>query len=148
VGHPWFLRFNPSTLQRFNAAKHFPRNLARDFLQYTCERPEMAAQQWKDKQAQKQRKEISIMKNRNPLTKLTLLLAVSRQILHASALVALLLVALLAAPRAHAQVEGSPEANDFFGQAVATGDFNGDGNTDLAIGVPGESIGSVGDAGG
>jgi hypothetical protein len=35
-------RFNGLTLQRFNAAKpSFPRNLATDFLQYTCEQPKM-----------------------------------------------------------------------------------------------------------
>jgi len=33
---------------------NFPRNLARDFLQYSCELAEMAVQQWKAKQAQKQ----------------------------------------------------------------------------------------------
>jgi hypothetical protein len=33
---------------------------------------------------------------------------------------------------------GDAEANDEFGAAVATGDFDGDGYTDLAIGVPGE----------
>ena len=34
------------------------------------------------------------------------------------------------------------ETNDFFGSALAVGDFNHDGFADLAIGVPGESIGS------
>ena len=33
------------------------------------------------------------------------------------------------------------EPNDRFGWAVAAGDFNGDGDADLAIGVPGESVG-------
>lgn len=37
-------------------------------------------------------------------------------------------------------------ADDFFGKAVATGDFNGDGFDDLAIGVPGDDTGAV-DAG-
>ncbi|WP_148045040.1 FG-GAP-like repeat-containing protein [Nocardioides marmorisolisilvae] len=39
------------------------------------------------------------------------------------------------------------ESNDHFGSAVATGDFNGDGFTDLAVGAPTESVGSVAGAG-
>jgi hypothetical protein len=39
------------------------------------------------------------------------------------------------------------EAVDRFGESLAAGDFNGDGFVDLAIGVPGESIGSVQGAG-
>ena len=35
---------------------------------------------------------------------------------------------------------GEVEAGDAFGSALATGDFNGDGYSDLAIGVPGESV--------
>jgi hypothetical protein len=38
------------------------------------------------------------------------------------------------------------EAGDHFGQAVRSGDFNGDGYSDLAVGVPGQDIG-VPDAG-
>jgi hypothetical protein len=34
-----------------------------------------------------------------------------------------------------------PEDQDFFGQALATGDFDGNGCTDLAVGAPGEGIG-------
>ena len=34
------------------------------------------------------------------------------------------------------------QAGDMFGRAVATGDFNGDGRADLAIGAPGEDIGN------
>jgi hypothetical protein len=40
-----------------------------------------------------------------------------------------------------------PETGDQFGAAVATGDFNGDIFTDLAVGVPGENVGAVADAG-
>lgn len=39
------------------------------------------------------------------------------------------------------------EAGDQFGAALAVGDFNGDGFMDLAIGAPGESIGSTSGAG-
>ena len=35
------------------------------------------------------------------------------------------------------------EIEDFFGSALASGDFDGDGRDDLAIGVPGESFGEV-----
>jgi hypothetical protein len=35
---------------------------------------------------------------------------------------------------------GANEAGDEFGAALAAGDFNGDGNFDLAIGAPGESL--------
>jgi hypothetical protein len=40
-------------------------------------------------------------------------------------------------------VEDQAEGADSFGSAVAGGDFNGDGFTDLVIGVPSEDIGSV-----
>jgi FG-GAP repeat len=39
------------------------------------------------------------------------------------------------------------EAGDLFGFSLAAGDFNGDGIFDLAVGVPGENVGSVGNAG-
>ena len=39
------------------------------------------------------------------------------------------------------------EPGDGFGTAVATGDFNGDILTDLAVGVPGENLGGIADAG-
>jgi len=45
---------------------------------------------------------------------------------------------------------GVPNAvgtGDAFGDALAAGDFNGDGFRDLAIGVPGEDLGSTGNAG-
>ena len=37
---------------------------------------------------------------------------------------------------------------DRFGNSLATGDFNGDGKDDLAIGVADEDVGTIGDAGG
>lgn len=43
---------------------------------------------------------------------------------------------------------GTGEAGDRFGGALAPGDFNGDGRTDLAVGLPGETgAGPVADAG-
>jgi hypothetical protein len=45
-----------------------------------------------------------------------------------------------------ANLEGS-EADDGFGKALAAGDFDGDGVADLAVGLPGEDIGVVVDAG-
>jgi hypothetical protein len=45
-------------------------------------------------------------------------------------------------------LSGSPaEEGDFFGAALAAGDFNGDGFADLAVGVPDEDVGAVADAG-
>ncbi len=41
----------------------------------------------------------------------------------------------------------TPETNDIFGEAVAAGEFNGDGFDDIAIGVPHEDLGSKADAG-
>ena len=41
----------------------------------------------------------------------------------------------------------SVESYDHFGSVLASGDFNGDGKTDLAIGVPGEDAGSNNDTG-
>ncbi|MCP4419036.1 MAG: hypothetical protein GY805_20660, partial [Chloroflexi bacterium] len=40
----------------------------------------------------------------------------------------------------NASIIGSPEAGDRFGETLAAGDFNGDGVTDLAIGVPDEGV--------
>ena len=39
---------------------------------------------------------------------------------------------------------GTREANDYFGEVLVTGDFNGDGYDDLAIGVPREEGGTTG----
>jgi FG-GAP repeat len=47
-----------------------------------------------------------------------------------------------------AAVEEIPKVNDHFGAALAAGDFNGDGFADLAIGVPGEDVGTNKDCGG
>jgi FG-GAP repeat len=43
--------------------------------------------------------------------------------------------------------DGTAETGDAFGAALATGILGGDGIADLAVGVPGEDVGSVGDAG-
>src|SRR5829696_5923286 len=40
-----------------------------------------------------------------------------------------------------------PEPGDLFGLAVAKGDFNADGFTDLAVGAPSEDVGAAGLAG-
>jgi hypothetical protein len=42
---------------------------------------------------------------------------------------------------------GTAEADDWFGYSGAAGDFNGDGWSDLAIGVPGENVDGFADAG-
>ena len=44
-------------------------------------------------------------------------------------------------------VADAAEPFDFFGSALAAGDFDNDGFIDLAIGVPGEDIGTIADAG-
>ncbi len=44
-------------------------------------------------------------------------------------------------------IEGGSEDFDNFGEVVATGDFDGDGYDDLAIGVPNEDIGNINSAG-
>jgi hypothetical protein len=44
-------------------------------------------------------------------------------------------------------VIGAPEESDGFGSSLSAGDFDGDGFADLAVGVPGESVDDVEDAG-
>ena len=44
-------------------------------------------------------------------------------------------------------IEGAAEDQDWFGQALVTGDFNGDGCDDLVIGVPAEDVGTLSSAG-
>jgi hypothetical protein len=44
-------------------------------------------------------------------------------------------------------IRDTSEANDLFGAALAAADFNGDGYSDLAAGVPEEDLGGVADAG-
>jgi glucose/arabinose dehydrogenase len=46
-----------------------------------------------------------------------------------------------------AGISGTPQQGDEFGGSLAAGDFDGDGYADLAVGVPGEDVGSMGDAG-
>ena len=46
-----------------------------------------------------------------------------------------------------AGIAGAPESGDRFGSSLATGDFNGDGFDDLAIGSPGEDVGGISNAG-
>ncbi|WP_030612459.1 FG-GAP-like repeat-containing protein [Streptomyces sclerotialus] len=45
-------------------------------------------------------------------------------------------------------VAGTPEADDWFGDSLSAADVTGDGCADLAVGVRGEAIGTVGYAGG
>lgn len=44
-------------------------------------------------------------------------------------------------------VPGTSESGDAFGKAVASGDFDADGYADLAVGIPGEDVGTTTDAG-
>ncbi|MEU0004157.1 FG-GAP-like repeat-containing protein [Streptomyces sp. NPDC006314] len=42
---------------------------------------------------------------------------------------------------------GAAETDDMFGSSISTGDINGDGYADVAVGTPGEDLGSAGEAG-
>ena len=44
-------------------------------------------------------------------------------------------------------VLGGAEAGDLFGSSLASGDYDGNGKDDLAVGAPGEDIGAIADAG-
>ncbi|WP_028799251.1 FG-GAP-like repeat-containing protein [Streptomyces sp. 142MFCol3.1] len=44
-------------------------------------------------------------------------------------------------------IPGVPESGDYFGDRLTTGDLDGDGYTDIVVGVHGEQIGSTGDSG-
>ena len=44
-------------------------------------------------------------------------------------------------------IKGVAEQYDLFGFSLATGDFNGNGADDLAIGAPGDSVGDIDGAG-
>ncbi|MCW8377027.1 FG-GAP-like repeat-containing protein [Streptomyces justiciae] len=44
-------------------------------------------------------------------------------------------------------IPGTPESYDYFGDRLTSGDLDGDGYTDLVVGVHGEQIGSTGDSG-
>ncbi|MFD6284802.1 FG-GAP and VCBS repeat-containing protein [Streptomyces sp. NPDC060205] len=46
------------------------------------------------------------------------------------------------------EVGGAAEAGDDFGAALSAGDLNGDSRPELVVGVPGEDVGTVQDAGG
>jgi hypothetical protein len=50
-------------------------------------------------------------------------------------------------PDANAPIHGMVESGDRLGDSAVTGDFDGDGNQDIAVGAPGEAIGSVRGAG-
>ncbi|MCP3977614.1 MAG: peptidoglycan DD-metalloendopeptidase family protein [bacterium] len=44
-------------------------------------------------------------------------------------------------------IKGRAEAGDVFGYSLVSADFDGDGNDDLGVGVPGEDVGSIDGAG-
>jgi hypothetical protein len=44
-------------------------------------------------------------------------------------------------------MEGDSETGDYFGYSLSSGDYNGDGKDDLAVGVPLEDIGPMGEVG-
>ncbi|MCO7225977.1 phosphatidylinositol-specific phospholipase C domain-containing protein [Pleionea sp. CnH1-48] len=45
------------------------------------------------------------------------------------------------------EVAGSSKAGDYFGHSLISGDFNGDGYSDLAVGVPGKDVSGYSDSG-
>ena len=49
--------------------------------------------------------------------------------------------------QSNSSISGTAEADDHFGEALAAGEFDGDGYDDLAIGVPGESLSGLAEAG-
>lgn len=49
--------------------------------------------------------------------------------------------------QATAGIPGTPEASEYFGDRLTTGDLDGDGYTDIVVGVHGEQIGSTDDSG-
>lgn len=55
--------------------------------------------------------------------------------------------AYLALVRQGQESRGAREAGDRHGAALAAGDFNGDGRDDLAVGAPGEAVGTLAEAG-
>ncbi len=75
-------------------------------------------------------------------------------LLRCAALTAVMTVVIAGTADAHLsilrqgnEVQGANEPGDKMGAALAAGDFNGDGYDDLAMGCPGEDVGSVQDAG-
>jgi hypothetical protein len=45
-------------------------------------------------------------------------------------------------------ITGTPELEDWFGDTVVVADFDGDGYDDVVVGIPGEDVGTIVDAGG
>jgi FG-GAP repeat len=63
-------------------------------------------------------------------------------------ILALALIVVQASAALALEMPGQAEPGDTFGLAQATGDFDGDGLDDLAVGMPGEAIGTLSSAGG
>jgi FG-GAP repeat len=64
----------------------------------------------------------------------------------AGAVLILLLLSLTTTARSES-TSGSVEQDDAFADSLASGDFDGDGRADLAVGVPGDTAGGVDEAG-